>query len=98
MAQRFGERGNEGWARCLLGDLALTGGTTATGHAEARHHYRAALAIAGRLGMRPLHAHCLRGLVRLNHTAGSPSIAEKQRAAVDQRFRELNMKPWPGGM
>ncbi|MEX2148474.1 MAG: adenylate/guanylate cyclase domain-containing protein [Candidatus Rokuibacteriota bacterium] len=50
IARRSGERGHEAYARRLLGDLT-------TGDAEAAaEHYRAALALAESLGMRPLAA------------------------------------------
>jgi hypothetical protein len=52
-ARRHGERGHEAYALRLLGDL--TAGDR-SGSDEARGHYRAALALAERLGMQPLAA------------------------------------------
>jgi class 3 adenylate cyclase/tetratricopeptide (TPR) repeat protein len=51
LARRQGERGHEAHARRLLGDL--TAGGDAEG-GDAVEHYRAALALAESLGMRPL--------------------------------------------
>src|SRR4029079_8393710 len=60
-AQRWGERGNEAWARCLLGNVAL-----AQGHRqEAETRYHEALAIAAPLAMAPLEARCSDGLRQL---------------------------------
>jgi tetratricopeptide (TPR) repeat protein len=50
-ARRTGERGHEAHALRLLGDVAAAG---AAEDGEASEHYRAALALAERLGMRPL--------------------------------------------
>ena len=52
-ARRSGERGHEAYALRLLGDVTATGGAAV---AEAGEHYRSALALAERLGMRPLAA------------------------------------------
>lgn len=60
-AQRWGERGNEAWARCLLGDVAAA----RRGRRDAETRYREALAIAEQLGMPPVRARCSDGLTRL---------------------------------
>jgi tetratricopeptide (TPR) repeat protein len=61
MAQRSGERGNEAWAHCLLGDVAASRRARPAGQA----HYQEALAIAEQLGMAPVRVRCLAGLNRL---------------------------------
>ncbi|APA88446.1 AAA family ATPase [Paraburkholderia sprentiae WSM5005] len=66
LARASGERGNEAWAWCLLGDLVSDGNATAARTEQARNHYRVALMIAQDLGMRPLQAQCLNGLSRLH--------------------------------
>ncbi|CAB3787943.1 hypothetical protein LMG28614_02618 [Paraburkholderia ultramafica] len=65
LARASGERGNEAWAWCLLGDLVSDRNATAPRIEEAHNHYRTALTIAQELGMRPLQAKCLDGLSRL---------------------------------
>ncbi len=60
-AQRWGERGNEAWVRCLLGDVASARGE----RREAQTDYREALAIADHLEMAPVRARCSEGLTRL---------------------------------
>src|SRR5262249_41954646 len=57
------ERGNEAYALRLLGEIAAQREPPEYGQAEA--NYRQALTLADELGMRPLQAHCHRGLGRL---------------------------------
>ncbi len=59
-AQRWGERGNEAWAHCFLGDI----GTARRAHQEGQAHYQEALAIAEELEMAPVRARCSAGLAR----------------------------------
>ncbi|WP_245643747.1 AAA family ATPase [Paraburkholderia oxyphila] len=65
LARASGERGNEAWAWCLLGDLVSDRNATPPRIEEAHKHYRVALTIAQDLGMLPLRAQCLNGLSRL---------------------------------
>ncbi len=60
IASDAGERGNEGWATCALGEVAYRSGQRED--AEAR--YRQALEIAEALEMAPLRARCIDGLRR----------------------------------
>lgn len=60
-AERWSERGNEAWARCLLGDTAAARLDTQA----ARVHYREALSIGEALSMAPVQSRCSDGLVRL---------------------------------
>src|SRR5262249_41859562 len=59
-ARAHQERGSEAYALRLLGDIAAWREPPESESAEAR--YRQALALAEELGMRPLVAHCHRGL------------------------------------
>jgi hypothetical protein len=57
-------------------------------------HYRQALALAETLGMRPLQAHCQRGLGTLYATTGQ---AEQARAALSTAialYRAMDMTFW----
>lgn len=65
LARASGERGNEAWAWCLLGDLVSDGNAIAPRIEEAHNHYHTALMIGQDLGMRPLQSQCLNGLSRL---------------------------------
>jgi tetratricopeptide (TPR) repeat protein len=60
-ALRWGERGNEAWAHCVLGDVAAA----RRDWREADTRYREALAIAEQLGMAPVRGQCSDGLARL---------------------------------
>src|SRR5262249_48366958 len=68
MARIHHEAGHEAWAQWLLGEVlaARSGGDTAGAEA----HYRAALALAEELGLRPLVARIHLGLARLARRAG----------------------------
>lgn len=60
IARNAGERGNEGWAECVLGDIA----DRCTQPDDAKAHYNQGLEIAEALSMAPLRTRCLRGLNR----------------------------------
>lgn len=62
------ERGHEAYALRLLGDIALHHKPPDIEHAAT--HYQHALTLANELGMRPLQAHCHRGLGTLYHRTG----------------------------
>src|SRR5262249_55550747 len=62
------ERGHEAYALRLLGMVAAYSGLP--DGAAATTHYQQALALAEELGMRPLQAHCHRGLGTLYATTG----------------------------
>ena len=63
-----GEAGTAAWASYVLGDTAAASNPPETVMAE--HHYRAALAGAESLGLRPLVAHCHLGLGTLYRRTG----------------------------
>jgi hypothetical protein len=91
LATSRGERGFQAWARRLRGDVALHDRAGDTDVIE--HEYRAALAVAEELGMRPLQAHCHAGLGRLYHRSGHPH-AQSERARAFELYRELEMTRW----
>ena len=62
LAREHQERGHQAYALRLLGDIAARREPPEVEQAET--HYRQALALAEELGMRPLQAHCHRGLGR----------------------------------
>ncbi|HLB78545.1 MAG TPA: hypothetical protein VJO72_16060, partial [Candidatus Dormibacteraeota bacterium] len=67
-AREHKERGNEAYALRLLGEIAAQRDPLESAPAEA--HYQQACALAEALGMRPLQAHCHRGLGRLYAETG----------------------------
>ena len=77
LARGYQERGNEAYALHLLGDIAARRAPPESELAEA--HYQQALTLADELGMRPLQAHCHRGLGTLYAATGQ---REQARAAL----------------
>ena len=85
LARERQERGNEAYALRLLGEIA------------ARHHppeiepaedyYRQALTLAEELGMRPLQAHCHRGLGTLYAKIGQREQARAELSAAIEMYR-----------
>jgi tetratricopeptide (TPR) repeat protein len=76
-ARTYQECGREAYALCLLGDIATHHDPPEV--EEAATNYRQALALAEALGMRPLQAHCHRGLGTLYAQTG-PERAGPHRA------------------
>lgn len=60
LARDAGERGNEGWATCVLGEISAE----SVEPNDAKAHYSQALEIAEALSMAPLRGRCLKGLRR----------------------------------
>jgi len=92
LAQRQNERGNEVYARHLLGEIHAH--DRARPSAEAATHYQDALALAVDLGMKALSARCHAGLGLLylrasQHDLGAPHVATAQTL-----FREMAMRFW----
>jgi tetratricopeptide (TPR) repeat protein len=92
LSRRRGERGFEGCALHLLGNIAARPECFDAGAGEAR--YREALALAGPRGMRPLAGHCQLGLGTLYRRAGDPVRARAHVASAAQAYREMSMSFW----
>jgi tetratricopeptide (TPR) repeat protein len=90
LAWDHGERGNAAWALRLLGDLAADREQLS----EAEPHYRDALALADALGMRPLIAHCHRGLGVLHRRAGDLDRARRELRVARDLYRDMGMTGW----
>ncbi len=86
------ERGNQAYALHLLGDIARHCDPPDSEPAEA--HYRQALALADELGMRPLQAHCHRGLGTLYAAIGQPEQARAELSAAIVLYRAMDMTFW----
>jgi hypothetical protein len=76
----------------LLGDVATHREPPDLALAEA--HYRQALALAEELGMRPLQAHCHRGLGTLYARLGQPEQARSALSAAIDLYRSRDMTFW----
>jgi tetratricopeptide (TPR) repeat protein len=86
------ERGNEAYALRLLGEIAAQCESPECERAET--YYRQALALATALGMRPLQAHCHRGLGTLYATTGQQEQACAELSMAIKMYRALDMTFW----
>jgi tetratricopeptide (TPR) repeat protein len=86
------ERGFEARARWLLGEIASHQDHPDVEKADA--HYRAAIALANELGMRPLIAHCHLGLSKLCRRTHKLQGAQEHLAIAATMFREMDMRFW----
>jgi tetratricopeptide (TPR) repeat protein len=102
-AKRLGERalefcssqpGFEAHALHLLGDVAAHPHPDQFDAERADTHYRRALVLAERLGMRPLVAHCHLGLGRVYLRAGTPDQARDHLTSATTMYRDMGMTHW----
>jgi tetratricopeptide (TPR) repeat protein len=92
LARERGEQGHEAWALRLLGEIAAQPRATVGDMAEG--HYRQALALAERLDIRPLVAHCHLGLGHLSQRAKRLSDARQHLTTATTMYREMAMPFW----
>jgi class 3 adenylate cyclase/tetratricopeptide (TPR) repeat protein len=92
LARTNQERGNEVYALHLLGDIAARREPPERTLVEA--HYREALALAEELSMRPLLAHCHRGLGTLYATTGQREPACTALTTAIEMYRGMEMTFW----
>ena len=85
-------RGEEARALWLLGEIAMRRDPPDV--AQAAAHYQQALALAEELGMRPLQAHCHRGLGTLYATLGQREQARTALATAMEMYRAMEMTFW----
>ena len=85
-------RGEEARALWLLGEIAMRRAPPDVAHAEA--HYQQALALAEELGMRPLQAHCYRGLGTLYRQTGQLEQARADLSTAIEMYRGMEMMFW----
>jgi tetratricopeptide (TPR) repeat protein len=92
LARQYQQRGYQAWVLWLLGEStarqASREGEPAVGH------YRQALALAEELGMRPLQAHCHRGLGRLYARQGQQEQARTALSMAIALYRSMDMRFW----
>jgi tetratricopeptide (TPR) repeat protein len=86
------ERGCQAWALRLLGETAAHHAPPEVGPAQAA--YGQALALAEELGMRPLQAHCHRGLGTLYAQHSNREHARAEFVAAIALYREMEMTFW----
>jgi len=91
-ARAYQERDNEAYALRLLGAIAAQ---REPPEAEpAAEYYRQAIALAAELGMRPLQAHCHRGLGTLYANLGHRAQAHGELSAALELYRAMDMTFW----
>jgi len=91
-ARTHQERGNEAYALRLLGDIAARRHRPEVSRAE--DFYCRALALAGKLGMRPLQAHCHHDLGTLYAKSGQREQSRAELAIAIDLYRTMDMTFW----
>jgi class 3 adenylate cyclase/tetratricopeptide (TPR) repeat protein len=86
------EQGYEAYALRLLGEIAAQREPPEAQQAEV--HYRQALTLAEKLGMRPLQAHCHHGLGMLYSRMGRLEEARAALATAIELYRAMEMTFW----
>jgi tetratricopeptide (TPR) repeat protein len=92
LARAAKERGHEAWTLRLLGEIAAHGDPLEG--APAAPYYRQALALAEDLGMRPLQAHCHRGLGTLYAATGQQEQARTELSTAMEMYQSMDMTFW----
>ena len=86
------ERGFQAYALRLVGEIAARHQPPNVDEADAAYHQ--ALTLANELGMRPLQAHCHRGLGTLYRQTGQEEQARAELSTAIQMYREMEMTFW----
>src|SRR5262249_27175997 len=92
LSRKRKERGAEAWTLRLLGDIAMHGDLPEAEPAET--YYLQALALADELGMRPLQAHCHRGLGTLYGQIRRVEQARVELSTAIDLYRAMDMTFW----
>jgi tetratricopeptide (TPR) repeat protein len=91
-ARAHQERSRQAYALHLLGEIAAH--RDPPEHDQAEAHYRQALALADALGMRPLQAHCHRGLGTLYAMTGQHEQACTELSTAIEMYKSMEMTFW----
>jgi class 3 adenylate cyclase/tetratricopeptide (TPR) repeat protein len=92
LARQYQQRGTQAWATWLLGE-SMAHADPPEG-ASAETSYRQALALAEELGMRPLQAHCHRGLGTLYGEIGRGEQARAELSTAIEPYHAMEMTFW----
>jgi tetratricopeptide (TPR) repeat protein len=92
LARQYQLRGHQARALWLLGESTARQASPAV--EPAASHYRQALALAEELGMRPLQAHCHRGLGTLYAAMGQQEQAGTELTTAIEMYRAMEMRFW----
>jgi tetratricopeptide (TPR) repeat protein len=91
LARSRGEAGYEGLALCVLAEIIMRADPTERDMCE--RNFRAAIALAANLGMRPLIARCSLELAGLYARSGRVSEAEERFAETLSLYRDMQLAP-----
>ena len=92
LSKHHSQRGYQAYALRLLGDIAAH--RHPPGAMPAETHYHQALVLAEELGMRPLQAHCHRGLGTLYAAVGQQEQACTALTTAIEMYRAMEMRFW----
>jgi hypothetical protein len=92
LTRQYQLRGHQAWALWLLGESTARQASPEGDPATA--HYHQALALAEELGMRPLQAHCHRGLGMLYAATGQREPAYAELSAAIDLYCAMEMTFW----
>jgi tetratricopeptide (TPR) repeat protein len=92
LARQYKERANEALAMHQLGVVQTH--ATPPDATQAEAHYQQALALAEELGMRPLVAHCHRGLGTLYAQLGQREQARTELSIAIEMYQSMEMTFW----
>ena len=92
LARQYQQRGTQAWALWILG--ASTARQAYPASEPAAAHYQQALALAKELGMRPLAAHCHRGLGMLYAATGQREQARTALSTAIEMYHAMEMTFW----
>jgi tetratricopeptide (TPR) repeat protein len=92
LARAHQERGHQAYALRLLGEIQAHHDPPEIELADT--HYRQALALANKLGMRPLQAHCHLGLGTLYSQVGRTEAARVALSTAIDLYRAMDMTFW----
>jgi tetratricopeptide (TPR) repeat protein len=92
LARQYMQRGWQAWALWLLGESTARQASPVAESAEG--HYRQALVLAEELGMRPLQAHCHRGLGTLYAKTGQAEQGRAELSTAIEMYRTMAMTFW----
>ncbi len=92
LSQERKQRGVQAHALHLLGETAMHRNPPETQQAET--HYQQALTLGTELGMRPLQAHCHRGLGTLYSQTGQAEQARAELSTAIDMYRDMEMTFW----
>jgi tetratricopeptide (TPR) repeat protein len=92
LSREYKERGVQADTLRLLGDIAMHRDPPDVEQADT--HYQQALTLATELGMRPLQAHCHRGLGTLYRQTGQSEQARAELTTAIEMYRDMEMTFW----